>query len=270
MSMKITGPSQLRQWIETEEDWPLLAEYLLSGSGLPGPRANLGLAGEFAKLFAGSEVTETAWSLLVRWVAISEKQNDTAAVEFLPFCAVQACCMHYGYAAEGRRAQTVGFLKEAMNDARWRIREAAAIGLQFIGEFDFSLLKSLLDLWSAEATPLEQRAFVAALAHPPLLKERSHAQYSLELAGSIMDGLLSGDAESMDAEQFRVLSKGLEYSLSLFVAGDPEAGFALLRRYAQSRDARITRIVKSNLGKTRLSKKYPGQVQEILHTLTMS
>lgn len=270
MTVKITDSVQYRQWMESEEQWPLLAGYLLSRSGLPGPRANLGLAADFAKLYARSEVTETAWALLFGWAADSDNGHDADdTAEFLPFCAVQAFCMHYGYAAAGRRVQTEAFLKSAMNDSRWRIREAAAIGLQTIGEYNFSLLQSLLDLWRTDAALLEQRAFVAALAHPPLLKERTHALYSLELAATVMDGILSADAGQVDAEHFRVLSKGLEYSLSLFVASEPESGFALLRRFAQSGDARIIKIVKSNLGKTRLSKKYPDQVQGLLAALTL-
>ncbi|MNC05932.1 hypothetical protein D3C75_534310 [compost metagenome] len=250
----------LQQWIENREHWPLLEGYMHDNSGLPGPRANLELAAGFAQYFADSEISETAWALLCSWV--------DAAGEFLPFCAVQACGAHYAYADEQRRRLVENVLKVAMNDARWRVREAAAIGLQSIGESEFRLLTELLDGWRADAALLEQRAFVAALAHPPLLKNRGHVLYSLDLAAGITDGILHGTANGCDPEHFRVLSKGLEYSLSLFAAAEPEEGFALLRRLAESGDARMMRIVKSNLGKTRLSKKYPDRVRELLTGLT--
>ncbi|MEK4064380.1 MULTISPECIES: hypothetical protein [Paenibacillus] len=270
MTVTKTVPVPIREWMETEGQWPLLAGYMLDGSGLPGPRANLELAESFAMSFARPSVTETSWAMLSSWALISDHEaaaNDPR--EFLPFCAVQASCAHYGYADAVRRTLTEGLLKTAMNDSRWRLREAAAIGLQTIGEYDFSLLQGLLDSWKAEATLPEQRAFVAALAHPPLLKEQTNARYSLDLAGGIMEGILSSEPGQGDREHYRVLSKGLEYSLSLFVASEPEAGFAMLRRFAQSGDPRMLKIVKSNLGKARLSKKYPDQVADLLTALTM-
>lgn len=69
-----------------------------------------------------------------------------------------------------------------------------------------------------------------------------------------MENMGSGEVQYEDAEHFRVLSKGLEYSLSVFVASEPEAGFAMLEKFAKSRDTRMIKIVKSNLGKSRLSK----------------
>jgi hypothetical protein len=249
-----------QEWMEDQAYWPLLEGYMHDNSGLPGPRANLGLAAGFARYFATSEVPETAWALLCSWV--------DAPGEFLPFCALQACGAYYGYADAERRRLAESFLKRAMNDAGWRVREATAIGLQNIGEFDFGLLQDLLEVWRVDATVLEQRAFVAALAHPPLLKSRSHVLYCIDLSTVITEGILRGDADACNPEHMRVLSKGLEYSLSLFAAAEPDAGFALLNKLAESGDARMIRIVKSNLGKTRLSKKYPDRVRELLAGLT--
>lgn len=250
----------LQEWTHNRENWPLLKEYLQLRSGLPGPRANLELAARFARGYAGAEISDTAWILLTEWA------EDSG--EYLPFCAVQACAVHYPFADSLRRGRIKLMLKRAMNDDRWRVREAAAIGMQYIGEYHFPLLQELLDSWRPEATMLEQRAFLAGLAHPPLLKSGDQAQYSLNLAAEITDGILKGRSAGCDPEQFRVLSKGLEYSLSLFVAAEPETGFALLGRLAASGDERMIRIVKSNLSKARLSKKYPGQVEELLAGLT--
>ncbi len=250
----------LQEWTQSLESWPLLEEYLQLRSGLPGPRANLELAARFARGYARAEITDTAWILLTEWA------EDPG--EYLPFCAVQACAAYYAFTDSLRRGWIKQMLKRAMNDARWRVREAAAIGLQYIGEYNFPELRELLDSWRPEATMLEQRAFMAGLAHPPLLKSGDQAQYSLNLAAEITEGILNGRSAGYDSEQFRVLSKGLEYSLSLFVAAEPEAGFALLGRLAASGDERMVRIVKSNLSKARLSKKYPGQVEELLAGLT--
>ncbi|AIQ41050.1 hypothetical protein R50912_14225 [Paenibacillus sp. FSL R5-0912] len=259
-----------QQQIENSEQWPLLAEDFMNRSGLPGPRANLSLAGEFAGYYARSGLSAQSLSLLASWTDISAAEaeaNDPK--EYLPFCALLACGAYYGYAEQGERSGIEGRLRRAMNDSRWRVREAAAMALQQIGEFGFGLLAGVLESWRMEATILELRTFVAALAHPPLLKDYSCAAYSLELSEQILDELLSGKYSEDDPEHLRVLSKGMEYALSLFVASQPDAGFALLRRLAGSGDKRMIRIVKSNLGKKRLSQKYPEEVTELLAGLTI-
>ncbi|MEC0169389.1 hypothetical protein [Paenibacillus graminis] len=259
----------LQQQLDNGGLWPQLTDYMLQESGLPGPRANLTLAGSFAKLFARPDVTETAWELISAWSQLTESEAKTGdPQEFLAFCAVWASGAHYAHAGRARRGQAEERLQAAMNDGRWRLREAAAMGLQSLGEYDFALLRQLLDGWCVEATLLEQRAFVAALAHPPLLKAEANVLYCLELAAGIMEGIRSGGSGSADPEHFRVLSKGLEYSLSVFAASLPQPGFAMLRKYAVCGDPRLIKIVKSNLGKTRLTKNYPDEVAELLQLLT--
>lgn len=265
-----TDDLPIQQWINNSEQWPLLENYMLAESRLPGPRVNLELAEQFAGNYAHSGVSDEAWRLISSWSAITLSEagvNDPH--EFLPFCGINASGRYYGHAGAGRRTEIESFLKSAMNDARWRIREAAAMAMQNIGEYNWGLLQALLDRWSGNATMLEQRAFVAALAHPPLLKNRENTLYCLKLAADIMKGIQSSIAGQADPEHFRVLSKGLEYSLSLFVASEPEAGFDLLRKCAESGDSRLVRIVRSNLGKTRLSKKYRAEVEDLLARLTM-
>lgn len=41
----------------------------------------------------------------------------------------------------------------------------------------------------------------------------------------------------------------------------PLEGFALLNQYALSGDKRIWKIVKSNIGKSRIAKKYPDEIR---------
>lgn len=258
-----------QEWVNDKEQWIPLSEFMMKESNLPGPRANLGLSDNFAKPFAQPSITETGWELLTTWANIKEAEaavNDPR--EFLPFCAVRALGAYYSYAEEARKGVIRSIFKSAMNDSRWRVREASAMGLQSIGEDDFLLLRQLLDTWQRSATRLEQRAFVAALAHPPFLKKKENTRYCLQQATQIMEGILSDDRSKEDAEHFRVLSKGLEYSLSVFVASEPEEGFAMLERFAESGDIRIIKIVKSNLNKSRLSKKFAPQVAELLMRLT--
>ncbi|NJJ39046.1 hypothetical protein [Paenibacillus apii] len=256
--------AELERWMNGGEAAPeRLGNELAADSRLPGPRANLELAEKFARHFAVPELAGGMWELLVEWAEISDEAAGTGNPrEFLPFCVLQAMGAHYGYADAERRERIADVFKRAMNDSRWRMCEAAAMGLQNVGEQDFGLLRALLEAWKRGANELEQRAFVAALAHPPLLKAKDNAGYALSLAGEIMEELAARPVR--EPEPLRVLSKGLEYALSVFAAAEPEEGFALLERFAGMSDPRIVRIVKANLGKSRLIRKYGPQTQAIL------
>lgn len=240
-----------------------LEQRLLDESNLPGPRANLGAASAFADAFASDRVTDEAWELLVQWSGNTEAEApEDDPREFLPFCTVQAMGSYFHYAEPARRQIILERCRAAMNDGRWRIREAAAMALQRIGEQDFGALRALFDGMKGTANGLEQRAFIAALAHPPMLNEQAHVLYALELSEAILDQIAAGQTR-YGAEEFRVLSKGLEYALSVFVERAPGAGFKLLAKFAVTDDKRMQKIVKSNLGKARLAKKFSQDVERI-------
>lgn len=252
-----------QEWTSDCTNFEKLRDFLLGSSGLPGPRANLGLAKSFADCLVKQPPGEAMWKLLLEWGRLPAAQaptNDPA--EFLPFCSIQALGAYYPHAEEERRPEIVAVIKAAMNDSRWRIRESATIALQSIGEKSFLQLQIWFEEWLEDANYLERRAFITALAHPPLLKEQNNVFYCLSIAERILDDF----ADRMQAasnEETRVLSAGLEYAISLFVEKEPERGFALLTKYAVSTDKRMKKIVKSNLSKSRLSKKYALQVKEI-------
>lgn len=203
---------------------------LVSNSNLPGPRANLELASAFADCFARSEPTAPAWDMLVRWAEIPEELAPTGGPrEFLPFCALQALGALYPGAGPDRRRQIARMLRGAAEDGRWRLREAVAMALQRIGERDFAQMRGILSRWMDGApSPEVRRAIVAALAHPPILREPANARYCLEVSDRILRDLLPLDRSARRTEGFRVLRQGLEYALSVFAASLPEEGFAFL------------------------------------------
>lgn len=251
--------------LQEAKNFKQLEYRLLGESNLPGPRANLGVASAFADAFASNEVTCEAWELIVDWSQISDAPTDDPR-EFLPFSALQAMGAYYRYAESARREIILNRCYVAMIDSRWRMREAAAIALQRIGEQDFEVLQSLFDSMFSSAGALEKRAFIATLAHPPLLKEPAHALYALKLSEQILNEIIAGQTR-YNTEDFRILSKGLEYAFSVFVEHAPEAGFQLLAKFAVTEDKRMLKIIKSNLGKARLTKKFSQDVQRI-HLLT--
>jgi hypothetical protein len=241
---------------------------LVSNSNLPGPRGNLELADAFARCFERIDLRASLWEMLLGWIAIAEADAPTGNPrEFLPFCALQALGAGYPEVDGERKHRIVELIKRAARDGRWRVREGAAMAFQRIGEKDFGALSTVFSRWMEGASLLEQRAIVAALAHPPFLGERENARYSLEVSDRILRGLVELDMETRRSEPFRVLRQGLEYAISVFVAALPEEGFALLRRWAVVNDRDVKRIVKSNLGKGRLAKRYPEQVAEAMALL---
>jgi hypothetical protein len=245
-----------------------LAGYLTANSRLPGPRGNLELAAAFADAMSNSAERSGWYPVLVDWASTPADvvpANDPR--EFLPFCALFALGAEFSGADERTRSEIAASLRAAAGNGRWRTREAVAMGMQRIGESDLPALRALIEPWMEDATLFEKRAIVAALAHPPILGDRSTVLLALGASRRFVVGIRSMTPDESRTEEFRVLSKGLEYAISVFVAASPADGFALLRELAAIDDRDVRRIVLSNLGKSRLSRPYPTQVAEILAQL---
>ncbi len=246
-----------------------IERYLCLNSNLPGPRGNLTLADKFAGFFKTDIMNKELIDLLFQWASIPNEiapTNDRG--EYLPFCAILSLGAHYYYSEDETKLRIMNLFKKAMNDKRWRVREGVAMGVQYIAEKDFEPVRIYFTNWYADSNFLEKRAFLAALAHPPILKNKDIVRFSLSMSENILKDILSAGEESRKSEEFSVLSKGLQYCLSVFVTELPEEGFALLNKYGQSKDKDIRKIIKSNLGKSRLTKKYPQAVDEVLAGMT--
>ena len=62
---------------------------------------------------------------------------------------------------------------------------------------------------------------------------------------------------------FDILKKGLEFTLSVYTAANPEYGFSFVEKWI-GKDKVIDNIIKSNLKNNRLLKKYPNKAEELL------
>jgi hypothetical protein len=245
-----------------------LAAFLVAGSQLPGPRANLSLAKTFADQVAELGTSDAMLALLRRWLAIPAAEAPTGNPhEFLPFCALQALGAFYIKADESRRAEIVELLRNGASDERWRVREAAAIALQRIGLANFGAFQAIVGDWLPSATLLEQRAILAALAEPPLLRAPGAADYALAVADKLLETVRGLDAAARKCDDFRVLRQALEYGISVIVAASPRDGFARMRAWAAVDDRDIARILRANLGKARLRKNHEVEVQRLLAEL---
>ncbi len=238
-----------------------VAAWLRPRSRLPGPQANLSLAASFAA--AAASVGESLLPLLTELASPSAEEAPVNSPEAYPaFCAVIAAGAVYPGAGTGGRKAALALLERAAADPRWRMREAAAMGLQRIGEREPADLARILTRWLSRPSPLIERAVVAALAHPPLLKGNDMEELCMHASSRILERAAATDKESRKTEGFQALRKGLAYSLSVFAAAFPVRGFALLGAWAGVEDSDIRWIVKENLRKSRLRKAFPLEVKK--------
>jgi len=247
-----------------------LEDMLISNSNLPGPRGNLELAYAFADCLKSMQyIDDNLWQNLNKWIEVTvEETPSDSPKEFIPFCAVQALGAIFTYVDSKKKEKIIELFQATANDSRWRVREGVAIGIQWIEEKDFKQAELIFNKWIDDASLLERRAIIAALAHPPVLNDKDNVLFCFKITERILKDLINIGREFRKTEEFRVLRKGLEYAISVFVAKLPNEGFEFMKKWAQKNDPDIKKIIKSNLGKSRLTKKFGQQVNEVLIVLT--
>jgi hypothetical protein len=242
-----------------------LEHYLTSHSGLPGPRMNLALANAFAGQIAALVCTdqppvEAVESLLDGWAAMNTHEANTSDPRvILPCSAV----LSYGYVGAARPDwwdDEIAKLHRAASDSRWRVREMVAAALQQMLAADWSRTLIRLYRWLADSpTPLIARAAAAAVAEPALLTDVDRGTDAVAIQEAAVTLLEELSSETRRSEDGRTLRKALGFTISVSTAAAPEAGFALLRRFAASTDPDLHWIVRENVKKSRL-KHWPDQL----------
>jgi hypothetical protein len=204
--------------------------YLKANSGLPGPRANLELVEAVGE--------EADADLLWRFSASSD--------EFLALCGTAGL----GRLAATDSATVLPWLRELAADPRWRVREGVAIALQRMGRTNMPQLIAEMEVWSKDG-PFVQRAVAAGLCEPPLLKKPDEVRRVL----LVLDHITRSMAATRDRkhEAFRVLRQAMGYCWSVAAAANPVAARPLLEKWMRSSDPDISWVMKSNLGKARMS-----------------
>ncbi len=248
--------------IESGERRELYA-YLIGNSHLPGPRANLELAGAFADLVEqhATEDPGSIWGWLNAMMAFyTEEAPINDPKEFLPFCGVRGMAALTSACPQFLKA-ALGKLKALSEDKRWRIREAVAQGIQklLVKENPYTL--KALHSWIGTDNWLIMRAVAAGVAEPSLLKQPQIAKASYEFHRKILSAILAH--EERNTEAFRILRKTLGYTLSVITECNPVQGFSYLRELAESGDSDLCWIVNENLKKNRLTKNFPDEVKTL-------
>ncbi len=226
-----------RAKLQALEQWD---EFLLAESGLPGPRANL----ELLQVVAD----EGSRTLFRRYVALAANGDSTNSPQmYLVICGAVGLGR---LLAEGD-SRPLATLRDLACDPRWRVREGVAMALQRWGDADLDALLVAMKEW-ARGTRLEQRAVVAALCEPRLLRDRKQVKRVLKILGDITRSIVS--APDRADEDFKVLRQALGYGWSVVAAALPEDGKHALERWLISDDFDVRWIMRENLKKTRLTR----------------
>jgi hypothetical protein len=138
------------------------------------------------------------------------------------------------------------------------MREAVCFAVQRLMPSHRRETLAALEEWVSGGDLLEMRAAAASVAEPVLLQDETTAVAALALHRQIIDQV--GKVQERKSEAFRVLRKGLGYTLSLVVYALPQQGFAFMARLLETQDPDLKWIVKENLKKNRLVKNYPEEV----------
>ena len=224
--------------------------YLLSESGLPGPRGNIELAQAVAN--------EGNQELFQRYLSYSA---DVAPVnspyEFLAFCGA----LGLGRLLAEGETSLLQVLRTLASDPRWRMREAVAMALQRLGDVNMPQLLVAMQIWS-RGTPLEQRAAAAAICEPRLLSTENYARQALNILDTITIAFEA--AAHRQANDFIALRKGLGYCWSVAVVALPAEGKVLMEKWLQMPDKDIQWIMQENLKKNRLLRMDARWVEQCL------
>jgi HEAT repeat protein len=213
--------------------------YLAEHSGLPGPRANLELAAAVAEECPAERLYGYADS------------NDE----------YRALCGAFGLgrlAAEGDRA-ALARLRRLATDARWRVREGVAMGLQRLGDTNPADLRRVVAAWADDPHPLVRRAAVAGVCEPRLLTDARSAHRALDVLDAVTEGLVRVPAAARRDVDVRTLRQALGYCWSVAVAALPVSGFDRLDRWAAVDDHDVRWVIRENLRRARLQRADPAR-----------
>ena len=242
--------SRRGDYVSELEKTPDQVTFLREHSGLPGPRGNLELMQAAADV--GDETSFREW--------ITVGSGGQATDEFLAMCGI----VGFGrLVAEGGQ-DLMARLHAHASDPRWRVREAVAMALQRVGDSDTDLLFQIVRGW-AEDRAYVQRAAVAAVSEPRLLKTDKASQAAVDLVDRVTS-LIEGTRERR-SDEFRVVRQALAYCWSVVVASNPQYGRPCMERWTRSPDPDVRWILRENLKKARLLSLDPAWVGKLKNEL---
>ncbi|MFW9876821.1 MAG: hypothetical protein ACFFG0_27320 [Candidatus Thorarchaeota archaeon] len=256
----------IRDFLDINDE-RLLVGYFINNSNLPGRRANLELANAFADNSAEFKESSSKklWDLCLFLISFTpDKAPSNDPKEFLSFCGTWAIGA-IGASNPKYYHESLNILKKQSEDNRWRVREAVALGLQklLMKHPDKTLTK--IREWIEDTNWLTMRAVVAGVAHLSVLVNNNISKNALQIHELIFSKIIS--CTNFSSEEFKILKKGLSYTLSVIVLANPDEGFKFLSDYINTENKYIQMILRDNLKKNRLTKNFPRAVTSISQIL---
>ncbi|MGO1335419.1 MAG: HEAT repeat domain-containing protein, partial [Cellulosimicrobium funkei] len=143
-------------------------------------------------------------------------------------------------------------LRARASDGSWRVREAAAMALQRIGDAEPATLRALVASWVADPDPLVRRAAVAGICEPRLLRDPATATAALDACAAATASIGALPADARRDPDVRTLRQALGYCWSVAVVGDPSTGVPRFAALRGSSDPNVAWVVRENEKKARL------------------
>jgi hypothetical protein len=256
----------IRSYLEINDE-QILLDYFINESNLPGRRANLELAEAFTDIVGETDENSSRklWNLCLFLIGYSpDKAPVNSPKEFLPFCGTWAIGA-IGAIFPEYYQDSLNILKRLSSDLRWRMREAVAFGLQKLLLKHPQKTLTEMKKWIDDVNWLTLRAIVAGVAHPSVLIDNKITAIALEFHELIFSRIIS--SRDLSSEEFKILKKGLSYTLSVIVQANPGEGFKFLNKYAISDNKQVQMVIKENLKKNRLAKNFPIEVASLKQKL---
>lgn len=248
-------------------DFDNLEQYILTRSNLPGRMANLTLISLVADIMDAHPSIAKSWlPTLKTW--FDTKADGDNAETILLLTALESFGAIYHHSTKEQHLEITAQLKNSLNDDRWRVREIVTESYKRIGLSSYDELISQFEAILAERrTPLEMRGMLATVAHPELLHTEQQQIFSQKIMILAFNFYMDLDLTKFTKEDKLVLKKGLSFAPSVIVSKNPKEGFLFFDTLIAKQDKDITRIVKENLKKKRLSNIYPDEVESLLERI---
>ncbi|MFZ1286119.1 MAG: HEAT repeat domain-containing protein [Candidatus Phosphoribacter sp.] len=212
--------------------------FLTERSGLPGPRGNI----ELGQAAAEEADPSTIDALIAT--------ND----EFLVFCGVIGLGRILAEGGHNDLGSVRERLRAHAGDERWRVREAVAMAVQRLGDEDPLRMVELVNDWVGDPNALVQRAAIAGICEPRLLRTPTVAQAAIETVDRVTASLAARAPGGRRDPSVRSLRQALGYCWSVAVAADPERGLPRFLALSASSDPDVRWVVRENGRKARLAK----------------
>jgi len=243
-----------------------LHELLTRGSRLPGPRINAALADSFAA--ACRTRGPAADSVAIAMASLSPTQAPGATVyEFLPACGLIALGARAGTDPEAR-SRLLAVLHRHADDTRYRVRDAAVLGLSRAGAMDGDGLLGSVDSWMEGY--FHAAAVLHAAAREPWLSNLENATLVVERLDQAFALARSAPRAAARFPGYKELVAAIGTDPASIAARFGRPVFELLERWAAVDDPSLRAAVSDLLASSKLAGRFGPDIARVRSALAAS